>query len=180
MVLKVLDTSMCGMTPLRCTDDHVRRDYDVMMKAVCKNGEALQCVAKEGRRDRSIVATALHQSGTAIRWASVELRQDRALGVIAVTQSWLAWRELPWHMRQDEELVRLAVGQDPANVLGIHASLLSGTCYLIKGLYGRINTALTTVCRDIKNDGVGSKEARHKTRRRHSLTKDPQPFPGNV
>ena len=71
-----------------------RGNFDIVMAAVRKRGDALEHASKKLRGNQEIVQAAVQQSGFALRFATSLLRLDRKRAIAAAEQGGRATRKL--------------------------------------------------------------------------------------
>lgn len=88
-------------------------DRELVLKAVKKNGWALQYASIELKNDREIVLEAVKRNGCALQYASELLRNDREVVLEAVKEDKLAVLGLVSEtIKNDKEFMLEAVAQD--------------------------------------------------------------------
>lgn len=99
----------------------LKRDMEVVLRAVQQNGDALRFADDALQNDASIVKEALLNQGLAFQHCSVECRNSRELALTAVTMDGLALYFASTALRSDMDLV-LAAMKSNALALGAGAA----------------------------------------------------------
>jgi len=87
----------------------LKRDKDVVLALVTKDGNSLQKIPYELRRDRDVIMAAVRQNGTALRYALSPI--DRDIFMTAIMQNGMALESAP-ELKSDEEAVMTAILQN--------------------------------------------------------------------
>jgi len=110
---------------LRYGDETHRRDRELVLEAVRRNGEALQFADKWLLRDREVVLEALRHDGCLLRFADKVLRADREVVLQAVRQAGEALQFAEPSVRGDRRLAPEAVARNCIAVPGMRAPVVS-------------------------------------------------------
>mmetsp|Transcript_13939 Transcript_13939/g.25724 ORF Transcript_13939/g.25724 Transcript_13939/m.25724 type:complete len:182 (+) Transcript_13939:2-547(+) len=89
----------------------LRRERDIVLRAVNQCGDALKYAAKQFRRDEEIVFAAVSQDGEALKYASEALRNNRRIASAAVLQYPKALRFASDSLLEDETFAAEERGQ---------------------------------------------------------------------
>jgi len=87
----------------------LKRDKDVVLALVSKDGNSLQKVPYELRRDRDVIMAAVSEKGTALKYALSPI--DRDVFMAAIMQNGMALESAP-ELKSDEEAVMTAILQN--------------------------------------------------------------------
>jgi len=91
-------------------------NYDVVMEAVARTGEALKHAAKELKRNKDVVMVALKTYGSALAFASLDLQKDKEVVLAAVMHTGGALEYASADLKQDKQVVLAAIRQDTAAI----------------------------------------------------------------
>ena len=90
-----------GIINLEYATESEKRDKDIVMVAVGRNGHDLKYAHQSLKRDREVVTKAVTQNGHALRHASVKLRGDKQIVKTAMDNN-------PWALLHATEDVKLS------------------------------------------------------------------------
>ena len=97
---------------LRYAFEALKGDKKLVLAAVTQNGLALQHASEELQGDREVVLTAVAQYVDALGYASPELRADREMVLTAVTHNGWALEYASQELRADREVCLVATSQE--------------------------------------------------------------------
>jgi len=94
---------------LQNAPEELRRDQEVVLAAVVRDGHALEYAAEELKRDRLVVLAAVVQDANALRYAGEALKSDHQIVLMAVTQDGDTLEYASADLRNDRKIVSTAV-----------------------------------------------------------------------
>lgn len=111
-VREVVMNGMRNKDALLYAPEEFRRDREVMLQAVRKDGQALAFASPDLLHDRDIVLNGCASRGLSLRLASEALRADREVVLAALTQDGCALTYAAEPLKADKDLVLVAVRQN--------------------------------------------------------------------
>jgi len=94
---------------LEFADASLKKDRDIVMKAVTKNGKDLEFADASLQKDRNIVMAAVTQDGSALEFADASLQTSRDIVMAAVTRNGQALEFADAWCKSDPDIVMAAV-----------------------------------------------------------------------
>ncbi len=108
-LLQKIEPYSYDVSILEDASDQIKGDRRFILKAVQKEGYALQYASSELRADKEIVETAVQNNGCALRYASPKLRADRETVLKAIQENGDALQFASSDQRADKEIVINAI-----------------------------------------------------------------------
>ena len=137
---------------LQYASHSLRNDFEVVMKAVNRNGRNLQFASKSLKKDREIVMAAVQKTGTALDYASKELKNDREIVMVAVRSSGYALQYASKQLKNDREIVMAAV-QDAGYALKFASEELKKDREIVMAAVREVGYALHfALAKELKHD----------------------------
>ncbi len=99
-------------TTLEYIDESLKKDREIVLAAVKQNGWLLQFADESLKKDPDTVLAAVQQYGTALRYADESLKKDREIVLAAVQQDSRALQLVDKSLTKDREIGLAAVKQD--------------------------------------------------------------------
>ena len=113
---------------LRYAAEELKGDREIVLAAVSRYGLALQHATEELKGNLEIVLASVSKDGRALEYVTEELKGDREIVLAAVSQDGLALNHATNGLKSDEEMMRHALERSPDRLVGLKVSLLSGRC----------------------------------------------------
>ena len=87
----------------------LRRDKELILKAVNVNGLCLALADKRLQDDFDVVKSAVYQNGESLVFASSQLRDNKEIALIALRENWTAIKSLSSRLKNDLNLAAEAI-----------------------------------------------------------------------
>ena len=96
----------CGYV-LEYASDDLKKDRDVVLEAVKKNGGALQYASNDLKKDREVVLEAIKNAERSLRYASPKLKNDKnfILEIIRKSKSDKIFSYIPENLQNDKDIL---------------------------------------------------------------------------
>ena len=136
---------------LKYASDNLKKDKDIVLTAVRKNGSALEYASEELKYDKDVVLATVIQNGLALIYASEELRNDKDVVLAAVNQNGDSLYYASKDLKSEKDVVLAAVTQNGL-ALGFSDQNLRSNKKLILVALNQNGFALKYASTELQND----------------------------
>ena len=131
--------------------DILRNDYELILKAVKKNGDVLQFASDDLKNNYNIVMEAVKQNGNTLKYASDDLKNNENIVIEAVKKHGKALRYASDKLKSNYSIVMEAVRQD-GYALQYASNELKNTYDIVMEAVKEYSYALEHASDDLKNN----------------------------
>lgn len=118
---------------LKYASDNLKKDKEVVMKAVCQYGPALE-FADLFNDDIQVVSAAIEEYFLAFEHASKNLKNNKTMGLAAVKKSWEVLHQLSDQLKDDEDIVLTCVKQYGGSLETASSRLKNDRQFILKAV----------------------------------------------